>query len=371
MSGIYLHIPFCKKACHYCDFHFSTSLALKDEMISAISKEIELRTEKGEQIETIYFGGGTPSLLSKEEISIILNTIHKHFRLSENVQITLEANPDDLTRNKLEELKQAGIDRLSIGVQSFFEEDLSWMNRSHNSTQAIQSLMDAREIGFSELNLDLIFGFPLLSDEKWQMNIERALSFGIQHISAYSMTVEDKTALAYQIAKGQTAQMEEGQAARQYKQLMTTLGNQGWEHYEISNFCLPGYRSKHNTSYWQNKNYIGIGPSAHGYKHPTRYWNIANNAAYIKQLNNGELASEQETLNKDDQYNEYLMTRLRLKEGIVKDDFLKFNSEKDWTFLIQQSAEYSQYFETSDIYLRLNQEGKLLADYLISELFRA
>lgn len=380
MAGIYLHIPFCKKACHYCDFHFSTSLQHKERLLQAMHREIELRAKLLTEVNTIYFGGGTPSLLSDVELSELLHSLKQHFNLSSDVQVTLEANPDDLSREKLLSLKSVGVERLSIGIQSFFDEDLEWMNRSHKAAQALQCIQDATDIGFKELNIDLIFGYPLLSDDKWEANIKQALSLPIHHLSCYSMTVEDKTALSYQIEKGQTAPMEDGQAARQYIKLMEEMKSAGWEHYEISNFCKPGFRSKHNTSYWQSENYIGIGPSAHGYLHPERYWNIANNAKYMDLLFRSELAEEKEYLSDDDLYNEYLMTRLRTAEGITKPDLEQRFGSAAWNGLTRELEQYSAElgpdiftaaFHLTGDSLKLTQRGKLLADTHISALFRA
>ncbi len=343
-------------------------------------QEIALRAGQLPEVHTIYFGGGTPSLLSDGELKGLLASIRSNFKLAADTQVTLEANPDDLGYERLAGLRESGVQRLSIGIQSFYDEDLKWMNRSHHAEQALQCIRDAEQIGFDELNIDLIFGYPFLSDEKWEANIKLALSLPIHHLSCYSITVEDRTALAYQIKQGKTAAMEDGQAARQYTMLMEAMEAAGWEHYEISNFCKPGYPSRHNTAYWKSEPYLGIGPSAHGYLTPERYWNIAHNAQYTAKLLAGELAEERELLSADDQYNEYLMTRLRTAEGISKADIMQRFGEGSWVELLTELEHYktdspgefvSQAFELSSERLRLTRQGKLLADSHIAALFRA
>ena len=274
MAGIYIHIPFCKQACHYCNFHFVTSLHYKNEMIAALLKEIDLipfpspLVEKGdvnsERTETIYFGGGTPSLLSVDEIKLIFNKIQKRFIVSEHAEITLEANPDDITEEKLIGWKQGGINRLSIGIQSFFEEDLKWMNRAHNAQQAIGNLQLAIK-QFNNITIDLIYGTPQLTNEKWKQNVDTALSLNIPHLSCYALTVEPKTPLAKMIRQHPKENISPEKQSEQFLLLMQWMEDAGYEHYEISNFARPGWRSRHNSSYWQGKNYVGIGPSSHSF----------------------------------------------------------------------------------------------------------
>ena len=322
------------------------------------------------EIDSIYFGGGTPSLLTAGEIREILEVVEKNYSI-ENAEITLEANPDDLKKEYLKEIKDAGINRLSIGIQSFFDEDLKWMNRSHDAKQAEDCLNHSAELGFSRLNLDLIFGFPLLTDIKWEQNIQKALSFPVNHLSTYSMTVEDRTALSHAIRHKKTAPMEEGQAERQYRSIMNCLRNSGWNHYEVSNFCLDGFESKHNSSYWQGKEYLGIGPSAHGYLGNERYWNVSNNAKYVLAWNKNLPDEEREILTDKDLHNEYLMTRLRTAKGIELSDFeVKFGISSLNNLTEQVSSkEFAPYYELNHGVLKMNQEGFLLADYLISNLF--
>jgi len=375
MAGIYLHIPFCKQACHYCDFHFSTSLKYKDEMLSALHNELLLRKEYLQQqpIESIYFGGGTPSFLPAQEINQILDTIYKHFEVSPSVEITLEANPDDLTKEKVRELSSSQINRFSIGVQSFFEEDLRWMNRAHNAQEAESSIKRAQDSGFENITADLIYGFPLLSDAKWRSNIQQMVDLQIPHISAYSMTIEPQTALASFIRKGIQTPMNEGQSADQFLMLMNMITENGFEQYEISNYARNNHYSKHNTNYWKGVPYLGIGPSAHSFNGLSRQWNIANNSKYISSLVSNEIPAESETLTEADKFNEYIMTSLRTKWG-MDIDYLKgkFPSEffEEMDSSLQRIVSEGK-IKQEGASFTLTTEGKLLADQIASELFIA
>ena len=317
MSGIYLHIPFCKQACLYCNFHFSTSLAHKNELIAALLKETSLQKSylEDDVVETIYFGGGTPSLLEIADLRLQIEKIRQTFPVAIDAEITLEANPDDITEEKLIAWKEIGINRLSIGVQSFFEEDLVWMNRAHNAQQAIDNLQLAIK-QFDNITIDLIYGHPLLTDEKWKQNVEQVISLNIPHISCYALTVEPKTPLQKMIKEQKKEDVNPEKQADQFTQLMNWLEEAGYEHYEISNFAKPGHRSWHNTSYWQGKKYLGLGPSAHSFNGTSRQWNVSNNSKYIKALNKNELPFEKEILTVTQQLNEYIMTSLRTKEGL-------------------------------------------------------
>jgi oxygen-independent coproporphyrinogen-3 oxidase len=319
MAGIYIHIPFCKQACHYCNFHFSASTKLLDPMVQAICKEIELQQHFFEApnalIETIYFGGGTPSLLPTDANGQILDTINKYYNLSPQIEITLEANPDDITREKLIALKSMGINRLSMGVQSFVDEDLIWMNRAHRSEAAVRAIELAKEVGIDNISIDLIYGIPTLTDQNWIQNINKAVALEVQHLSCYALTVEPKTPLNALILKGEKEDIDTAKQATHFELLTKHAVQAGYEHYELSNLALPGYRSKHNTSYWQQKKYLGIGPSAHSFTGNTRQWNIANNALYINSIEKGIVPFESETLSLATQYNEYMMTSLRTIEG--------------------------------------------------------
>ncbi|HLW41636.1 MAG TPA: radical SAM family heme chaperone HemW, partial [Flavobacterium sp.] len=316
MAGIYIHIPFCKQACHYCDFHFSTSLKKKEEMIAALIQEIHLRKEEiNEPVETIYFGGGTPSVLSNEEINILIDAVFSLFDVMKHPEITLEANPDDLTKERIHELAHSRINRLSIGVQSFYDEDLQLMNRAHNAKEAWESLEEAAK-HFDNISIDLIYGIPNMSLERWESNIQKALDLGIPHISSYALTVEPKTALASLIKKGKIPTLDDGEAHEHFLRMVSILENNGFVHYELSNFGKPDYFSKNNSAYWLGKKYLGIGPSAHSFDGKNRSWNIANNSLYIQAIQKNELPNETETLSIQDRYNEYIMTGLRTIWGV-------------------------------------------------------
>lgn len=372
MAGIYLHIPFCRQACHYCNFHFSTSLKLKNEFVEALLKEIHLQSTylPSEPVNTIYFGGGTPSLLTIEELTSILQTLRQTFSVAADAEITLEANPDDIVEEKLKNWKQAGINRLSIGVQSFFEEDLRWMNRAHSAKQAIDNLQLARKY-FDNITIDLIYGTPTLPDDKWQHNVQQAIDLGITHLSCYALTVEPGTALAHMINKHKTLDVNTEDQARQFLLLMDWMQAAGYEHYEISNFALPGMRSRHNSSYWQGASYLGLGPSAHSFNGKSRQWNIANNALYIKSLKEDKVPFEIENLTDTQQLNEYIMTSLRTMEGLNIEYVVNRFGEKAAGKLQQEAR---QFIETGKIqlqngHLQLTKEGKLFADGIAVELF--
>ncbi|MCC9018122.1 radical SAM family heme chaperone HemW [Flavobacterium lipolyticum] len=379
MSGIYIHIPFCKQACHYCDFHFSTSMKKKDEMVLALAKEIILRKDElnltdsarsDNQIETIYFGGGTPSVLSNDEINFLIETIYNHYNVVENPEITLEANPDDLSPERILELSKSPINRLSIGIQSFYEEDLKMMNRAHNSVEAINCLKEATKY-FDNISLDLIYGIPGLTDEMWKKNIETALSFGIPHISSYALTVEPKTALKKLIDTGKIAEPQDEAASSHFMILVDTLEKNGFVHYELSNFGKEGYFSKNNSAYWLGKKYIGIGPSAHSFDGHKRGWNVANNALYLKAIQHNELPIETEILTVSDRYNEYIMTGLRTIWGVSLERIENEFGSEYLNYLLKQS----QKFLTDDLLsienniLRPTLKGKFLTDGIASDLF--
>ena len=368
MAGIYIHIPFCRQACHYCNFHFATSLTRKKELVAALLKEMELQKNyfKDEAIETIYIGGGTPSLLDVEEIRLQIDGISKHFTVTKNAEITLEANPDDINNEKLAGWKKAGINRLSIGVQSFFQEDLAWMNRAHNAQQAIDNLQMAME-QFDNISIDLIYGHPLLTDEKWKKNVGKAISLDIRHLSCYALTVEPKTPLYRMIREKKKENVSPDDQSEQFLLLMQWLGEAGFEHYEISNFCKPGFRSRHNSSYWNREKYIGIGPSAHSFDGSSRQWNVSNNHIYIESINTGRIPFEIEILTQAQQLNEYIMTSLRTMEGL---DLEKINKENRIK-LNEISTKYitGGLMIKHNNHLFLTREGKLLADGIAAALF--
>lgn len=387
-AGIYIHIPFCKQACHYCDFHFSTSLKHRKAMVMALAKEIELRkTELGDiGIETIYFGGGTPSMLSPEELSYLIKTINENFQVLDVPEITLEANPDDFfnrsvraeehstsiePKSILKAYRAIGINRLSIGIQSFFERDLRLMNRAHNKEEAIKCLEQATEY-FENISIDLIYGIPGMSNERWKQNIEKALSFGIPHISSYALTVEPKTALKTFIEKGIIEDVDDDQAQEQFLILIDTLTQNDFIHYELSNFGKSGFFSRNNSGYWLGKPYLGIGPSAHSFNGDKRSWNIRNNVKYIKAIEQGKLPNEYELLNVVDRYNEYIMTGLRTIWGVslikVERDFgLHYKK-----YLLEQAQplinEHLLYID--DDKLLVAKQSKFLSDGIASKLFK-
>jgi len=372
MSGIYIHIPFCKQACHYCDFHFSTSMKKKDEMVLALAKELELRKNEsqGEIIETIYFGGGTPSVLTIDDIRFLIDKVYEYYKVIENPEITLEANPDDLDNETILQYANSPINRLSIGVQSFFEDDLLLMNRAHNSAEAKKCLEFATQ-HFDNISIDLIYGMPNMSNEKWVQNIETALSFNILHISSYALTVEPKTALDKMIKVGTVPKLDDDLAQQHFHILIDKLQENGFVHYELSNFGQPDYFSKNNTAYWLGKKYIGIGPSAHSYNGVSRSWNIANNSLYLKAIAENNLPSETETLSKTDQYNEYIMTGLRTIWGVSLERIATEFGTKYLEYLHQQAEKHlsDNLLEIENNVLKTTKKGKFLSDGIASDLF--
>jgi oxygen-independent coproporphyrinogen-3 oxidase len=371
MAGIYIHIPFCKQACNYCDFHFSTSLKLKDALINSIIEEIEKRKEnwKHYKFNTIYFGGGTPSIVKTHDIDKILNKLYKNFAIDNNTEITLEGNPDDLNIEKLTELKTIGINRLSIGIQSFFEDDLKKLNRSHNAKQAKNVIVNAQNIGFNNITIDLIYGIPGLNNNKWIENIHTAIKLGIPHISAYALTVEKKTILDYQIKKKIFPPVSEKQSAEQFKILRCELLKNNFLHYEISNFAKKNYLSIHNTNYWKNIAYLGLGPSAHSFQNNKRRWNISNNSIYIKNLNNNKYF-EEEILSNTDLFNEMIMTGLRTMWGVDLNK-IKLLGQTYFDYLNKESLKFinKNQLIIKNNHLLANKNYLFLIEGIISELF--
>jgi oxygen-independent coproporphyrinogen III oxidase len=369
MAGIYIHIPYCRQACHYCDFHFSLEQSTKSAFVKALLKEMELQRNylNGEKVETIYFGGGTPSLLSGFELRIIFEELSRLFSINSDAEITLEANPDDLSEEKISELQSSPVNRLSIGVQSFFEEDLRWMNRAHDLQQAHTCIKRAQDKGFENISIDLIYGLPESMNDKWEENLKTAFGLNVRHLSCYCLTVEPRTALAHFISTGKSKAPNEVEGAQQFEILMKEMKEQGWMHYEISNFaCSAKFISQHNSSYWQGKNYLGLGPSAHSFNGTSRQWNVANNHKYIESINTEIIPFEKEELTGTQRINERIMTELRTMWGIKISDFELAISD-----LIK---ERSQRFIDED-FIRLNEDslvltdrGKLIADKIILEL---
>lgn len=371
MAGIYIHIPFCKQACHYCNFHFATSLHYKEDLVKALLKEITLQKDylDAETVDTIYFGGGTPSLLKTEEIKSILYAINETFKVKNDAEITFEANPDDITEEKLVAWKNVGITRLSIGVQSFFEADLNWMNRAHNAEQARENLQLALKY-FDNITIDLIYGLPEFSNEKWKHNVDTAIALNIPHLSCYALTVEPKTPLDKMIKLNKSKDVNPDKQSEQFLLLIKWLGETGYEHYEISNFAKPGCKSRHNSSYWQGKKYLGLGPSAHSFNGKERQWNIANNNTYINSINSKKIPAEKEILTETQRVNEYIMTSLRTMEGL-KFENIVFTETITKEELLKKSQRFinSGLISIQNETLILTMQGKLLADGIASDLF--
>lgn len=371
-AGIYLHIPFCKKACHYCNFHFSTSLRHQPEMIDAMLTEIALQQGYLDNlpVASVYFGGGTPSVLETSAINQLLQRIEQFHDILPDAEITLEANPDDLTTAKLQQLSETKINRLSIGIQSFFDKDLEFMNRAHNSEEAIACIRNAQEVGFQNLTVDLIYGTPTMTNEEWRKNLQTVFDLNIPHVSCYCLTVEPKTALEHFVKTGKSKDVNEEQVAEQFQILVEEMTKYGYLHYEISNFAKPDFFAVHNGNYWKGKKYLGIGPSAHSFNGQSRQWNVANNAQYIKSLQENKLHYEVETLTTRDRYNEYIMTGLRTIWGV---DLIKIEAFDIAvkTHFIDKSKQYllqGLMIQEGNHY-KLTSKGRLLSDGIISELF--
>lgn len=372
-AGIYIHIPFCRKACHYCNFHFSTSLQQKAAFLQALHKELEEQKSylQNKSIQSIYFGGGTPSVLSQEELAAIMEIVHTTYHVDANAEITLEANPDDINKTYLQALKSIGINRMSVGIQSFYERDLVWMNRSHTAEQAEKCLQLIADAGFKKITADLIYGIPMLSHSEWITNINKVIQFGVNHISCYALTVEPKTALQHFIATGKSVGISDQHSAEQFAILTEQLNAHGFEHYEISNFAKNGAYALHNSSYWLGNHYLGVGPSAHSYNGIERKWNIANNALYIQAVEHKLPYYETETLTVIQQMNEHIMTSLRTMWGLDLNRFKQQFGEAHTNTLLHniQTAENKKLLITNDNIVTISPDGKFLADGIISDLF--
>ena len=372
MSGIYIHIPFCKKACHYCNFHFSTNQNYKSAFIKAVCKELILRKleYRNEEIQTIYFGGGTPTVIEVSELNTILKTVYKYYKVSDTPEITLEANPDDLDLENLKALSNTKINRLSIGIQSFHEPDLTAMNRAHNANEAKKCLEIATTY-FDNITIDLMFGMPTMSEEQWRNNLQTAFGLGIKHLSCYALTVEPKTALEHFISKGSHPPMDDEVSAKHFEVLLEETSKHGLTHYETCSFGHPEYFSRHNTSYWLGKPYMGVGPSAHSFDGKSRSWNISNNTKYIKSLEANIRPFESEILSLENRFNEYIMTGLRTIWGISLEKI-----ETDFGVVIKNKLlETSEKFRDSELlfldenHLKITNTGKFLSDGIASDLF--
>lgn len=374
MAGIYIHIPFCKQACNYCDFHFSTSLQNKPALVDSIIKEIELRKNylSTKNIQTIYFGGGTPSLLNDRELFLILEKIYRTYTVSKDAEITLECNPDDLSEQKLKELKRAEINRLSIGLQSFNEDELKWMNRAHTAKESEASVKRSQDKGFENITIDLIYGSKFCTLNHWKQTLHKAVDLQVQHISSYNLTIEHKTKLGHDHKLKKEPSIDDEQSAELFLEMVDTLEKNNFIHYEISNFGKEGFFSQHNANYWKGEHYLGLGPSAHSFDGVSRQWNIANNNLYIKRIHENESYFEKEVLTEKERFNEYVLTTLRTIWGIDL-NYLKTNFNEDFvkTFLLQ----IENYIKDDTVVVNnnsyiLTNKGKLLADRIASDLFQ-
>lgn len=371
MAALYLHIPFCRQACHYCDFHFSTTLKRVPEMVDALILELRLRRDEiAEPIRTVYFGGGTPSMLSTDQLDRIFTEIESNYTLADQVEWTLEANPDDLSLARLTHLAAGRVNRLSIGIQAFEDRFLTAMNRSHTADQALRVIQDARSFGFQDLTADLIYGQPNMSLADWKKQVQQLLDFQLPHFSSYALTVEPRTALARQVEIGQVSMPDDDLVEAQFHYLHEAAENAGYEHYEVSNFAMPGHHSKHNSSYWEGISYLGIGPSAHSYLKGERRWNVSNNARYIQSLNEGKSFWESESLSEADRYNEWVMTGLRLAAGLNPEELNSFDAkfkshfEKEVQILVSKNQ-----LEPVNGRVAIPANQRFLSDGIASELF--
>ena len=370
---LYLHIPFCRQACHYCDFHFSTNTGNKLAIVEAIAKEIVLRRSylDDRKLDTIYFGGGTPSLLDEKELNLLLSTIYSQFDVSDYAEITLEANPDDLNKDKLEQLSRAGINRLSIGIQSFHEPHLKLLNRIHSAGEGESCVKTAQDVGINNISIDLIYAIPAPDHNILESDIQKAFTLDVSHISAYCLTIEPQTAFGSWLKKKKIKPIDEEFAASQFEILVSSLANNGYEQYEISNFARNQQYSKHNSSYWQQHPYLGVGPSAHSYNGMSREYNVSNNAKYLSSIGQEIIPSTYEELSSADKTNEYLLTGLRTKWGVKQQEL---NNLSHGEFLSQHSSELKKLADNG--WIRMDQEiillteaGKLFADKIASDLF--
>jgi len=386
LPGIYIHIPFCRQACHYCNFHFSTSLGQKGKMVDAIVTEIALSPsllqqekdqtgaspkKREEIISTLYFGGGTPSILQIDELKKIVDALHKRFVFSNDIEITLEANPDDITAHKLQAWKAIGINRLSVGIQSFSDEELIWMNRAHTAAESVTCIEMIQGSGIENFSVDLIYGSPVLDDKGWNRHLDMVIEKNIPHISGYALTVEPKTALDKMIALHQKENTDAEKQARQFLSFMNRMEAAGYEHYEISNFAKPGYRSRHNSSYWSGERYYAFGPAAHAFNGRSRRWNISNNSSYIRSLQKGIIPFEEEILTGTQQLNEYIMTSLRTMEGLDLDHVSKIFGEEKSSRIKEAGSKYEHTGKLKTVKgkIILTKEGKLFADGIAADLF--
>ncbi len=373
MAGLYIHIPFCKQKCHYCNFYSLASLRNKKEMVNAIATEIKLQKSylNGESLKTIYLGGGTPSLLNEDELNSLFDAIFSNFEVDKDAEITLEANPDDLHTEKADIIRRSKINRLSIGIQSFHDDDLITLNRVHSARQSIDAIKTMQDFGISNISIDLIYGIPGLTNEKWHQNLETVTELQIPHLSAYALTVEVKTTLDWLIKKGRMTPVSEEMCIAHFRYLQKYARENDYEHYEISNFCRPDRYSRHNTAYWSGEKYLGVGPSAHSFDRNTRRWNIANSAKYIQGINDNNPFFDEEVLDTNKKYNEYILTTLRTKKGCNLNYIKEYFGDHFYNSFLTSlaSSHYQNYFTLKNDSLVLTPEGTLFTDAITTELF--
>ena len=373
MAGIYVHIPFCNKRCSYCDFHFSTTFSsYRQKLIDGICLELEIRKAELQDIsvETVYFGGGTPSLLLESELASIMHAVRVHYHLVQTPEITFEVNPEDATEGNLLAWKELGINRLSIGLQSFQESDLTWMNRSHSTQQGETAVRLAQALGFDNISIDLIYGLPELSNDQWVSHLNQALDLKVQHISSYCLTIEPKTALNHFVANGILSRPTEDQQSEQFDLLVSTLGIAGFEQYEISNFTRDQKYAKHNSAYWNFTPYMGVGPSAHSFDGIQRRWNVANNTKYYQQIGKNQDWFEAEILSASEKWNEYFLTGLRTKWGVLKRSIMELGEFHPTELKQLDSYLQNELMQENDDRYVLTEKGKLQADGIASSFFR-
>jgi len=371
MAGIYIHVPFCRQKCLYCDFNSVASQSRRLELVNSIVDEIGLQQTYLNElpIKTIYFGGGTPSTLSFEELNRILSELYQHFKVDASAEITLEANPEDLTPEYLADLRRLGINRLSVGIQSFVDDHLSYFGRKHSAMEAIEAIQNARAAGFSNISADLIYGFPGLTTEQWKQNVETMVGLGVKHISAYQLMVEHGSVFFKRQQKGKFTPVEDDESAENYRILTGSLNDSGYEHYELSNFCKPGYFSRHNSSYWFGEPYLGLGPSAHSFNGVNRQWNISNIEKYCTAIANHESWWEEEILSERDRYNELILTRLRTKRGLMVEEISRLSASRQDQFTrLAQEAEKKGLLKRFDKGWIIPEEVWLISDGIISDL---
>lgn len=371
MSGLYLHIPFCRQACTYCDFHFSTNLEKKAALVAAMCQEIKMRKEElqDKKLRSIYFGGGTPSVLALEELWKILDTIHSTFQAEKNAEVTFELNPEDAEAGYLAEIRKMGINRLSVGLQSFDDKELMWMNRIHSAQQSVQCIIDAQKAGFENISIDLIYGSRFQSEKSWKDTLKKVFDLGVPHISSYNLTIEGRTKLNNLLQKREEPEVDPDLSSRQFDMLMEETEGNGYEHYEISNFAKPGFMAVHNSNYWRGIPYMGVGPAAHSFNGLNRSFNIKSNAGYIQAIEGGKKFSEEEILSDMDRYNEYVLTRLRTSWGCDLDEIAEQFGHKYKEYFLKNLHMHEQYIIREKSKIILNQKGKHFADGIASDLF--